>query len=340
MSASRAALDPIASVLFQDEIHFGDLFNASREYKALLTEIAGFMPEEMERNDLFTDAGKAVGTKWAANCIEDIMRTRHFAYGTYLAVQHLLKQKQRVHLLYAGTGPFAALVLPLITKFSSDEVQFTFLEINEASYNGLSKVVAHFEMEPYITHMECGDATKYTVDHPETIDILLTETMMHGLKGEHQVAISYHLMSQLSDDALLIPEEIQLNLLGVNEDKRDVYKRQVDSNVAYYEDFGSLFVLNKEEIRRHQAHFLEHAPRVIFPEQEVALAEDTSLRFDTLYVETAIRVWGEIRLGKDESGLTTLLKLKQLDPMMQAPSRATSKYICGANPGLQFRFHD
>jgi len=72
----------------------------------------------------------------------------------------------------------------------------------------------------------------------------------------------------------------------------------------------------------------------------VALPEDTSLRFDTLYVETAIRVWGEIRLGKDESGLTTLLKLKQLDPMMQAPSRATSKYICGSNPGLQFRFHD
>ena len=48
-------------------------------------------------------------------CVDDIMRTRRFVRGVYHAMADMLNAREgKINLLYAGTGPFAMLVLPSI----------------------------------------------------------------------------------------------------------------------------------------------------------------------------------------------------------------------------------
>ena len=67
------------------------------------------MENDRNREDIHLANGKALGTSWAARCVDDIIRTKKFVAGVYQAVQKLLNEypEKTVHILYAGTGPFA-----------------------------------------------------------------------------------------------------------------------------------------------------------------------------------------------------------------------------------------
>jgi hypothetical protein len=72
-----------------------------------------------------TPAGLAIDTRSAALCIFDMMRTRKFLLGIRDAIDEKLRidPGQPVTILYAGTGPFATLLTPLITVFRPDQLQ-------------------------------------------------------------------------------------------------------------------------------------------------------------------------------------------------------------------------
>jgi len=65
-----------------------------------------------------TQKGKAVSMTTAAQCAEEYMRTQVFLRGVHQAIQDQLSQHKSIHILYAGTGPFGLLVLPLLHAFS------------------------------------------------------------------------------------------------------------------------------------------------------------------------------------------------------------------------------
>ena len=90
-----------------------------------------------------TPFGKAVSLTTAAQCAEDPERGRVFIQGIYQAIQDRLKAHpgQIVNILYAGTGPFAWLLIPLLPLFSASQIQVTLLDIHQAS---LDKVATDF----------------------------------------------------------------------------------------------------------------------------------------------------------------------------------------------------
>ncbi|MGK0387006.1 MAG: hypothetical protein ACI849_001626 [Patiriisocius sp.] len=62
------------------------------------------------------DGGIALSSQHAIDCLHDILRTTRFIKGVYLAILDAQKQfpNTRLEIVYAGCGPVATLILPLL----------------------------------------------------------------------------------------------------------------------------------------------------------------------------------------------------------------------------------
>lgn len=183
------------------------------KYHQLLCQLAVIDPAgESDRKHIETEHGNAIGPFWAANCVKEVFRTQRFVKGLQQAITDLhLKGKEMVHVLYAGTGPFAALALPVMLTFSPAQVQFTLLEINEQSLARLQRLLEELGLMAYVRRIELADAADYVLKDND-IDVLISETMNLALYREPQVSIMLNLGRQLKEDAIFIPQEIKVSL--------------------------------------------------------------------------------------------------------------------------------
>ena len=140
----------ITSEYFNDHLDYQKLSIASKEYKNLLNGICGQnMDVENGRNDIDLDNGKALGTFWAALCMDDMIRTRRFIRGINKAIQEKINKQKSLHILYAGTGPFATLILPFIFRYPKEDMKYTLLEINPFSFEILKDVILKLGLKDY-----------------------------------------------------------------------------------------------------------------------------------------------------------------------------------------------
>lgn len=142
-----------------------------------------------------TAFGKAVSPTTAAQCAEDPERSRVFIQGIYQAIQDKLKanSNQPVQILYAGTGPFAWLILALLPLFTAKQVRVTLLDIHRASLESVEKLLAYFDVADRVDAIICADATLWRPASTQTFDLIISETMKHLLQQEPQVQIFSHL---------------------------------------------------------------------------------------------------------------------------------------------------
>jgi predicted RNA methylase len=315
---------------------FNLLLNTTRELYELLVHVTALdtdAPAHRDNNHLQT--GKAIGTTWAAMCIQDLLRTKKFMDGVYHAVLYLQQAQpgKKIHVLYAGTGPFAALVLPLTARFTSDELQFTLLEVNEGSYECLQSTLAAFELQDYVNGMYCTDATAFRVPAGVHVDILLSETMQHALIKEPQVAILMNLLPQLPGDCLLIPEKIILEAVMVNDrnNTRQKLGEPVDDSDVQYK-LGDIFELNREIILSSSpvADISNHN----FPSITVDVPPGIIKNFRSLTIQTTIHVFQTDVLLPAQCALTLPLALEDLSSHPQT-TQVQFRYVTGKNPGLQ-----
>ena len=140
----------VTSEYFEDNLDYQKLSNTSREFKDLLNEICEQnMDIEDGRNDMEFDNGKALGTFWASLCLDDSIRTRQFVRGINKAIQEKINKKKPLHILYADTGPFATLILPIIFRYSKQEIKYTFLEVNPFSFELLQNIISKLGLKDY-----------------------------------------------------------------------------------------------------------------------------------------------------------------------------------------------
>lgn len=330
-------LKEISNTLFNEDANYGEVFTAVRAYKKLLMDAANFEIGNIPQDEtIVTASGKAIGPTYASSCVDDVFRTYKFICGIQKAVKEKRKNGvKKVHIAYAGMGPFAALVLPLTTIFSEDEITFTLIEINPKSFELLKQTLSALNLNGYVKKLLLEDATLLQLTDRDTIDMLVVEAMTNALKSEHQVAICYNLVPQLPDHSILIPQEIHLSLLAIDAEKLKQYKLTIASEICYYQKLGTLFTLNKATIQEHAVAVKRNFPIHQFPVKETPLPEILNEEFTELSIETYIQVYGPINLSIDESGLTVLCKLYEIDPMKELGTLFQSKYICGKLPRLQ-----
>ena len=156
------------------------------------------------------EGGVALSPQHAIDCLEDGVRTSRFLKGIFKAITEVLKtEKDRpLEVLYAGCGPLATLLVPLLPHFNSHQLRITLLDIHEESILSSRRIIEHLELTNFQIDFHICDATKYA--HPRKIDLLITETMDKGLTREPQISISEHLCQYLTPKGILIPKEISL----------------------------------------------------------------------------------------------------------------------------------
>jgi len=138
------------------------------------------------------------------------MRSTKFLRGIHSAIVSQLQVKESIHILYAGCGPYATLLTPLISLFDPNQIQFTLLDIEPFSIEKVKALYTEWDLNHYVEEFRLADATDQELSFESHFDIIVSETMQVALRNEHQVTITRNLMKFLANDGVFVPERIAL----------------------------------------------------------------------------------------------------------------------------------
>lgn len=165
-------------------------------------------------NETLVEGGIALSSSGAADCVDDYLRTVFFIKGIYQAITQLCNDfpERSINILYAGCGPYATLILPLLPLFDKSRINALLLDINAASIASVQNLLSVTGLNEYQLQLVKTNAITYTKPDDFVIDLAISETMHYALTSEPQVAITQNIVSQLPPHGILIPEEITIDL--------------------------------------------------------------------------------------------------------------------------------
>ncbi|PSR14490.1 MAG: hypothetical protein C7N36_03860 [Bacteroidetes bacterium] len=332
---NRQMLQEIAAIFLAEELDQVTLSATAKRYRELLFAWAEFDSKNEDfKTDIYIENGKAIGSYWAAACISDARRTRKLIKGVFEAIKYLkTKNEGPVHILYAGTGPFAALILPLLAVYTEEEVQVTLIEINENSCDFLKKIFSKLNFNGFVKALVQEDATAYKIKDGEQIDVLLSETMQHALREEPQVSIVTNLLKQMTNEVILIPARIILYLGFLN---TEYPPGQVDDDLVFKKE-GAVFELSKETIKDFKYISADNQGEIDFVPVTMVVKPASWKHYTHLAIFTEIQVFGTIWLRTYESGLTSPWIIAPLPTEETKEWSLTLRYQIAANPGLAYK---
>jgi hypothetical protein len=321
----------LAGILVAPETSPGTAFQAVEELYGLLCRVSGFDPESPEaRLDLQLPQGRAIGPAWAAHTMHDFLRTRKFMRGILAAIRSVRQSfpADRLHLVYAGPGPFATLVVPLLPLLDDDNLEVTFVEVSPYSARTLETLIRALDLGRCVRGIVQADATVCRLDRPAHLAVL--EMMQGSLRYEPQVAATLNLAPQLLPGGRLLPERIavQAGLLhGARNQQRMLSVDGVSGEV--FRLLGPVFELTKDCVFPVPLA----GPDPFFPEVDIALSGRDEPGMDRLALFTEIRVFEAEVLTFWESALT----LPEVLLRTQGQRLIGFRYRMGERPGFDWR---
>ncbi len=335
MEDYKKELKEITEILLKEDDDYGEIKRATDNLYDLFFNLSNLKEDDEScRKDYYLPKGKAIGTIWAGMCVKEFMRTKKFIRGVFLGIKHAKEKfpNRKIHILYAGTGPFAALIVPLTTVFTSQEIECTLLEINPNSIENLRKVIKAFEIEEYINDIVQCDATEYESDKDKPIHMVVTETMQRALKKEPQVAVTLNLVHQMEEDGILIPQNISIEA-GLLDPKRDTERMMGIEGAErdYCYNLSKIFELNKEMALANdkKAEFFE--------EVEVEIPDYIEKRYKSLSLFTNIQVFEAEQLTYNQCSLNMREKVIDVDWNNNTMQKISFQYVISESPGFIYK---
>lgn len=320
----KERLKQVTALLLNPVLDYTAVRNACASLSSFFCDVSGFdMNDRKNQDPISTPAGNAISPYGAAACVTDMMRTRNFLQGIREAVDTRLKANpgKPVTVLYAGTGPFATLLLPLTTVFTPQQLQLVLIEINSISIGYLQKIIQQLQLQTYVIDVVKADASVYTIPGNHQPDILVSETMKAGLLKEPYVSIVANLIVQCARNPILIPESVKVGVC-------------LTGNIAMKPDaIHSLQTLL--ELDAVTAAKIKSDPQsmdILSGGVSVTIPEGISTSINHLTLNTRIRVYKNHRLGLNECGLTILQKIMDVSVIKNLPSRLLFRYQTDKEP--------
>ena len=324
-----SGLSEITRVILNEGSSKGELQQAAVNYASWLESIN---PVEKFRFDpvqhLNLPSGKAIDPMSAAHCVFDYSRTVQFIKGLYQAV---LAARSRfnaapVHVFYAGTGPYAALILPLTTIFSPDAVQFTLVEAHPVTYEMLLQTIDKLGVRAWLKKTICGDACHIQPADYEPVHVFLTETMHAALAREPQVAITRHFARQLPSDAIFLPEKIRIWAGLSNPALNNSRIFSTDPTQIFDHELGTLMELTSVSAGNDRED--------TFPVVTISVPENLRTDYPLLSLYTEITVFGKQIITMGESPLTLPVQIMNFQKTNFAADSIRFQYRIGVDPGF------
>lgn len=273
--------------------------------------------------NIYLASGKAISPSQAAHCLLEMVRTAKFLRGIDQAITDLLNNSPSlpIQILYAGTGPFATLLTPLLLLYDSNKIRVDLLDINSISLDSAKAILKQLGLFSFVDEVICADASSFKIE--KSYKLIISETMQAALKKEPQVAIMQNLIRQSKPDMVFIPESITLSMaLTSNTFSRDT----VDSTGHYSRvDLGEVFTVSKHSLNT------EHFRKVLrIPE---SLSSATQLK-----VYTEINIYGNHRLIENECSLNLPVKVTNVDG--SEGDDLECRYVMGGEPHIECRLRN
>ena len=301
---------------------FGVMYEAVHEMYEVYASISGVSIQNQNRESIFLDSGKAISTPEAAHCLLEMVRTTKFLRGVKDAFDAKIQANTTnasITVLYAGTGPYAALVTPLLQLYSPLQLQVDLLDINKESLESAVRVMTDLGFSQFIRATFIDDAAKIKLN--SAYDVVISETMQAALKKEPQVAIMQNLIPQCSASTIFIPQEITVNAELISKEKW---------NSATYK-FDQVCPIELGEVVRVNSENLDSIGlKKVFP-----IAKNES-DCKTLILTTTITVFGDHKLENSDCSLTMPLKKSNLPD--NHSEFVSFWYEQGNVPGIRFQF--
>ena len=247
----------------------GILAGLVHELVGVLQSVADFRIDEaldVAEGETVCAQGLAISPTQAAGCADEFLRTTAFLRGLQGAITEALYSKsgRPVRILYAGSGPYGTLAVPLMSLFLPDEVRFTILDLHAASIESVKSVVSGLGLDQSVESYVVGNACDYMIPGESLPDILLCETMSTALEKEPQVAILRHLLAQ-APEAIIVPESVRVDAFLVDTSKEPVIIiPESDDPLAKWQpdriDVGPIFELSVSTIHSWDPLAMDHLP--------------------------------------------------------------------------------
>lgn len=203
---TRLLLDPITS--------HGALYHAVHRLHDLFVGITGLHARNetgaVFRSETRLPCGRAISMKHAAHCLLEFQRTAVFLRGIYQALTTLEQRfpGQTLDIVYAGCGPYATLMTPLLPLLRHLPLRLTLIDIHPQALAMAASIQTAMGFPA--PELCATDAATYRHPAGRTLHLVITETMRRALEGETQVAVTAHLVRQLHPNGVLVPEAIEL----------------------------------------------------------------------------------------------------------------------------------
>ena len=156
-------LKHIADTLLDEASPPARLQAALNAFVKLCTEISGVVPDrsfDAWAGDSLLKDGVAISPEAAAHCVHDTQRSVVFVRAAFAAIKAAQKRFANgpIDILYAGCGPFATILLPLLGRFNPDELTVHLLDIHQRSLDSVALIVKHCGLQTHRNHAEVAGA--------------------------------------------------------------------------------------------------------------------------------------------------------------------------------------
>lgn len=273
--------------------------------------------------------GLALPPEAAAQCILDTNRTVAFVRGVSLALEEARRRFPHgvLEVLYAGTGPFAPLLLPLMATRPTRDVLVTFLDAHQRSVDSVQLLTERLGLGQRTRLIACGDAASYR--HPAPIHLLVTETLQRSLAVEPFVGIVRNLRPQLAPGGLIVPDRVAVQVAMIDAVAEQARWSHLAPPAAH-QSLRELFEVTAQgELPPLDPHGRSEPVAVTLPEQPPE-------RECWVALSTSIDVFGDLQLRAYESGLTVPEILWPLSPA-RGGERIEFHYALDQAPGIRWR---
>jgi len=348
-------LQNMATTIVDESCGHAEISQALDAFAALCSSITHIEPSPTfiaNSGDTELDQGVAINPEAAAQCVKDYPRSIQFIRGTFSAITRKLANKDvRVELLYAGCGPYATLLLPLLTLLPLDRLNITLLDIHPESLESVQQLVRYFGLIRFNLYYVCDDACQYQHDTP--IDIAIAEVMQKALEQEPQVMVTANLASQMKPDGFFVPERVQIELWLADGDHEQQQIRGLEpiafkdlQLIRNRQFIGSVFELNVSTINTllFERGVVENGKtsQILFENIQLpkrAPTTSTLMSLSDVILVTRIQTFGDYWLNDYESDLSLPVRLPQLIDTCENRQLAV-RYQLGRYPIFEFQIID
>ena len=341
-TAARKVVAECVDVILDPLSFPGDLHAAINRLADHFAGLAGFHHDAtlpaVTGSEIHLPSGTAISPHEAATCLRDIRRTTAFLQGIHQAIRHLLETRTErpIQVLYAGCGPFATLVTPLLHRFGPRDIRVCLLDIQPECLASARRLIESLGHQDFLGDCLLQDAATYQNYASPPCHLVITETMQAALEKECHVSIAANLSAHLDAGGIMIPGRIMLEAVLLDPAWEFSVERMRECSVSadHRIALGTAFELDLEsarEIRRN--HGPDFSEDIRVPGRELGLPADIPPMRD-VWIMTAINTYGDIWIQAHDSGLT-IPRPAKIQPAPSAGDRVAFSYVMGHSPHLR-----